>query len=91
MINPRVLGLLIILSIPVYWGLWKIIFEDWEDFKDCLYFWITPRWLDWLRGELFEDTWANFKLFVFFLLCIVLIALEYSAFSHYLPNLTKSM
>lgn len=91
MINFHLLAILIVVGIPMYWGLWKIIFEDWDDFVECLYFWITPRWLDWIRGQLFEDTWANLKLLAFVGLCCSFVFLEYSAFSHFYPNLAKSI
>jgi hypothetical protein len=87
MVNPRFLLILGILNLPVYWCIWRALFGDWEDFKEAVYFWLTPRWLDWLRGELFEDTWANTKLLVFFVLCALFVASEYVMLLRHFPGI----
>lgn len=46
------LAALIVLSLPVYVLIWRTFFGGWDDFTEALYYFCSPRWLDWLRGEL---------------------------------------
>lgn len=42
--------------------LWRLFFEDMDEFKECLRFWITPDVISMFRGEWAEDWWAEVKL-----------------------------
>ena len=77
---------LIALNLPVYVLLWRTFFGDWEDFKEALYFWFTPRWWDWLQGEAFEDTWANMKLLAFVFVCGLTVVSEYVTLVRHFPE-----
>ncbi len=46
------------------WGLFRLLFEDWTDFGECVRFWLTPDLLSALRGEWAEDQWSEFRLFL---------------------------
>ena len=75
--HPRLAVALLALNLPVYAAIWRAFFGDWSAFREAVYFWFTPRWLDWWRGELTEDSWANLKLLVFLLVCGLTVVSEY--------------
>lgn len=81
--------ILAVLNIPVYVMVWRTFFGDWEDFKDAVYFWFSPRWLDWLRGEAFEDTWTNMKTLAFLIICGLTVVSEYLTLARHFPQLTR--
>jgi hypothetical protein len=56
---------LIVLSVPLYVLIWRTFFGGWDDFTEALYYWVSPRWLAWLRGESVEDSWARVQLLAF--------------------------
>jgi hypothetical protein len=87
--NPRLLLVLLVLNLPVYAGIWRAFFGDWADLREALYFWLTPRWWDWLQGEQFEDTWANLKLLVFGLICGLTVVSEYVNLVDHFPHLLQ--
>lgn len=43
-------------------ALFHILFEDKEEFYDCVKFWLKPDVISLFRGESLEDMWAEFKL-----------------------------
>ncbi len=40
------------------------IFGSKEEFTECVKFWLTPDIVSLFRGEYWEDSWAEFKLFI---------------------------
>src|SRR5712691_10552435 len=57
--DAKLFFVLTVLSLPVYVLIWRTFFGGWDDFTEALYYFCSPRWLDWLRGELAEDSWAH--------------------------------
>jgi len=56
------LGILAVLNIPVYWVLFKVLFEDFSEFSQAVIYWFTPDGWSFLRGEWTEDFFAEVKL-----------------------------
>ena len=42
--------------------LYILLFEDWEEFAECVKFYFTPDIISLLRGKFWEDNWAETKL-----------------------------
>jgi hypothetical protein len=63
------LALVALFSLPLYWFIGRIFFDDWQDFLEHLRLWFQPFWLSALRGEYHADMWAQVKLFVYLLIC----------------------
>ncbi len=61
--------ILVVVNIPVCWFLGWIVFKTWEEFWDCVKFWLTPDIISLFRGEWIEDQWAEMKLFLWIALC----------------------
>ena len=75
--NTTVLGVLIVVNIPVYYLFWKWLFGSWEEFWECLRFWLTPDIISAFRGEYFEDFWSEMKLAWWLLVCAFAVGVEY--------------
>lgn len=61
--------ILIVVNIPISIGIGWVIFSTWEEFFECVKFWLTPDIISMFRGEWVEDTWAELKLFAWLALC----------------------
>ncbi len=61
--------ILVAANIPLYWLVGWVLFKDWENFWDCLKFWLTPDIISLFRGEWIEDQWAQVKLSLWLVLC----------------------
>ncbi len=85
--DVKLFAVLLGLSVPAYILIWRTFFGDWDDFTDALYYFFSPRWLDWLRGELVEDSWAHVKLLAFAGLSLAVAWGEYVALRNSLPGL----
>ena len=42
--------------------LYMWLFKDWDDFLECVKFWLMPDIVSMFRGKYWEDAWAEFKL-----------------------------
>jgi hypothetical protein len=51
--------------------LFKTFFRDRHEFAECVRFWFTPDAISLLRGEYFEDRWAQIKILVWLALGFV--------------------
>ncbi|MBX7259597.1 MAG: hypothetical protein K1Y02_24780 [Candidatus Hydrogenedentes bacterium] len=60
--HPVLLISLIVVNVPVYFGLGKLLFGNWENFDEAVRFLFTPDVFSWIRGEGIEDWWAEMKL-----------------------------
>lgn len=51
--------------VGVGFAIWsgRILFGDWGGFLEALRYWFQPQWLSLFRGEFWEDTKSEFKLF----------------------------
>ena len=68
-LNPVLLATLAVLNAPLYYLAYRVIFKDWDEFKEAVWFWFKPDLWSALRGELFEDWWAEMKLGILFAAC----------------------
>lgn len=83
--------LLLILNVPVYWMIGVILFPSASDFLDTIRLLITPRILDLLRGEAFDDQWAHFKVAAWLFLCGSVVFSEYTFVAHHMPGLVERL
>ena len=42
--------------------LYTLLFEDWEEFTECVKLYLTPDIISLFRGKFWEDYWAETKL-----------------------------
>ncbi len=68
-LNPVLLATLAVLNAPLYYLAYRVIFKDWEEFTEAVWFWLKPDLWSALRGEFFEDWWAELKLGILFAAC----------------------
>lgn len=61
--------ILAVVNLPVYFVLGRLFFSDWDEFWEALRFWITPDLISALRGEFWDDWWAETKLGLWFVCC----------------------
>ena len=72
--------ILVLINIPVFLGLGRIIFSDWNSFFEALRLWTsTDRWFT-LQKQWQLDRWDTAKLPVFLLICVALVLLEHLMF-----------
>ena len=48
--------------------LFKLFFDDFADFIECLKYWFLGKWISFFQGELEEYRWDTFKLVIWILL-----------------------
>jgi hypothetical protein len=48
------------------WGLFKLLFGNWEMFQRCVYYYYKPDWLSRWEGKGYEDAVSEFCLFLYF-------------------------
>lgn len=80
---------LAVLNVPVYWMLGRLFFPSGADVYDTVRLLLTPRILDLLRGEAFDDQWAHFQVGAWLLLCIVSVASEHYFIRHHFPGVVE--
>lgn len=59
-----------------------MVFREWEEFWECIRFWLTPDWLSAFRGEFGEDMWSEMRLFFWVVLCGLAIYGEWYVIAH---------
>lgn len=72
--------ILVIINIPVYLALGKMIFKDWGGFLESLRLWSSPDWWCSLEKQWREDRWGTAQLPLFLLLCVLLVVVEHLMF-----------
>ena len=60
----------IIVSLAVGYMLYKLLFDDLDEFLDCVKFWLTPDIISLFRGQYYEDMWAEIKLILWLAITI---------------------
>lgn len=72
--------ILVIINIPVYLALGKLIFKDWGSFLESVRLWASADWWHSLEKQWREDRWGTAQLPLFVLLCVLLVVLEHLMF-----------
>ncbi|WP_454054029.1 hypothetical protein [Clostridium sp. Marseille-Q7071] len=68
--------ILILINIPIYKAIFKLIFNDTDDLNESIRYSFTPDFFSLLRGEYFEDRMSEFKLSCFIVSCILVVTVE---------------
>ena len=72
--------ILLLVNIPVYLGLGRLIFKDWDGFLEALRLWTNADWWFTLEKQWREDRWGTTQLPVFLLLCLAIPVTEHLLF-----------
>lgn len=80
--NPKTAQwfILVIVNIPVFLGLGRLIFRDWDGFIEALRLWSNLDWLLTLQKQWNIDRWDTSKLPVFVILCLGIVVTEHLMF-----------
>jgi hypothetical protein len=85
-VNVPLVILLAVVNIPIYWLLFRTLFDDVDELFDAIKFWITPEIFSAMRGEYLNDIWAELKLILLVGGCVALVVVEYAGLQSYLAN-----
>ena len=69
---------LVVANTPLYWVLYRILFEDLEELWGAIRFWLTPDLISAFRGEYWDDLWAELKLGALIVVSAGAVLLEYT-------------
>jgi hypothetical protein len=75
--------ILLAANIPVYVGLGRAVFDDWDGFFEALKSQAKPERYGWLVGEEVDDWWEEFKLLALALMCVGIVAGEHWVLTKY--------
>ncbi|MBN9415473.1 hypothetical protein ABS71_10280 [bacterium SCN 62-11] len=64
--KPLLIPFVMAFNVFAIWGLFKVLFGNWKMFQRCVYYYFKPDWLSHLQGECYEDSVAEFCLFLYF-------------------------
>ncbi len=70
-------AILLIVNIPVFWLLGWVVFREWDEFVECVRFWITPEIVSAFQGEYYDSFWGKMRLGLWAILCVASIGGEY--------------
>ena len=79
--NSKLLLILMIINLPLYYYIGKRFYDSWADFTDALRYLFQPGWLSAMRGEFSEDFWETLKLYCYVATCAAFVAIQYLIFS----------
>lgn len=71
-------------------ALFRLFFEDFHDFIECVRFWFQPDIISLLRNEWQEDMWGTMKLIIWFGLSLVMGCAAFYKLPHIFPSLAAS-
>lgn len=72
--------ILVIINIPVYLALGRMIFKDWGSFLESVRLWSSADWWYTLEKQWREDPRGTAQLPLFLLLCVALVVVEHLMF-----------
>ena len=72
--------ILVLVNIPVFLALGRLIFGGWEDFLLIARHWTRADWYRNLQSQWQEEPWFTAKLPLFVGVCMLLVVLEYLMF-----------
>lgn len=75
-LNPVLLATVAVLNAPLYYLAFRLLFRDWEEFTEAVWFWLKPDLWSLFTGELAQDWWAEIKLGILFAACSGAVYLE---------------
>ncbi|MEG0772477.1 hypothetical protein [Clostridium sp.] len=81
-----VIIILMVINIPIYKLIFRMIFVDGEDFREAVKYEFTPDLFSLFKGRYRKDKLGEFKLGMFIMLCILVVGLEYGIIN-YIYNL----
>ena len=61
-----------------------VVFQQWDEFFECVGFWFTPDIISLFNGEYIDEKWAKLRLLLWVVLCGLSIFGEYSLLTKYL-------
>ncbi|MFA6239354.1 MAG: hypothetical protein WC655_00410 [Candidatus Hydrogenedentales bacterium] len=76
------IGLLVV-NIPLYYLLVKLLFGNLDAMSDAVRLLMTPDVVSWFRGEGMERCWAEMKLVIWIFACTLLVLGEYLLIGRY--------
>jgi hypothetical protein len=79
--HPVLLIILIIINVPIYRFLSELIFGRNGGLSESISYWLTPDITSAFRGEWINDRWAETKLLVYAVVCVLCVAAEYTGLS----------
>ena len=79
--HPLLLLILIVLNLPVYRILMEVIFGDKDGLTESIGYWFTPDIFSAFKGTYWDDQWAELKLGLYLVLCVLTVAAEYTGIS----------
>ena len=71
---------LVVVDVLAFWGLWYVIFKDWDDFVESVRNLLTSDIVSIFRDVSVDVAWSEFKCAIWLLLCVSLVASEYWVF-----------
>lgn len=83
-INVLLAILVVVANVPLYWLMYRILFDDVDELADAIKFWFTPEIISAFRGEHVDDIWAELKLGALVVCSVGLVVLEYIGIQSYL-------
>ena len=69
--------IIVLINIPVYLALGKLIFQDWSSFLEAVRLWSSADWWHSLEKQWREDRWGTSQLPLFLGLCLFLVVVEH--------------
>ena len=69
--------LLVVINIPVYWILGRVIFGGWQGLGDSIRQGAEFDTISFIKGNLLGDLWHTAKILVFLFCCYQSVAYEY--------------
>lgn len=77
-LNAIIVIVLLIVNIPLYKIIFRLIFRDYDDFEEAVKYSFTPDIYSLFKGRYWKDQIGEAKLSFFALACIIAIVVEYS-------------
>ena len=75
---------LVVVNSPLFMLIGKLLFGDWQKFREAVRFWLTPDFISIFRGEWGDDFFAELKLGIFIAICAGLVIGELKLISMFL-------
>ena len=84
-VHYHILIVLVLINIPIYWMLYKLLFYDFDEFSNAFVFWLTPA-QTWENKDWLTELWAVQKLLIWFSTPILAVIAEYWLLDFFLEH-----